>query len=77
MRAPVVKIIESQRHLGKGSVNAVTPIHQKTFTILDYKTILTTNTQNIEVELRNEAGKLIPFNCTGKMIVSLKFQNIK
>ena len=38
--------------------------------------ILSNNIQNIEVELRNEAGKLIPFNGTGKVIVGLKFQKI-
>ena len=77
MRAPVIKIIESERRLRNGSINTVTPIHHKTFTILDYKRILSKNIQSIKVELRNEAGKLIPFNRTGKMIASLKFQKIK
>ena len=77
MRAPVIKIIETERRLRNGSINTVTPIHHKTFTILDYKTILSIKIQNIKVELRNEAGKLIPFNGTGKVIVGLKFQKIK
>ena len=76
VRAPVIKIIESERRLRNGSINIVTPIHHKSFTILDYKPILS-NIQNIKVELRNEAGKLIPFTGTGKVIVSLKFQKIK
>ena len=63
--APVIKIIETERRLRNGSINTVTPIHHKTFTILDYKPILSNNIQNIKVELRNEAGKLIPFNGTG------------
>ena len=77
VRASVIKIIESVRRLKNGSINTATPIHHKTFTILDYKPILSNNIQNIKVELRNEAGKLIPFNGTGNMIVSLKFQKIK
>ena len=77
MRAPVIKIIETERRLRNGSINTVTPIHHKTFTIRDYKPILSNNIQNIKVELRNEAGKLIPFNGTGKVIVGLKFQKIK
>ena len=77
VRAPVIKIIESERRLRNGSINIVTPIHHKSFTILDYKPILSNNIQNIKVELRNEAGKLIPFTGTGKVIVSLKFQKIK
>ena len=77
VRAPVIKVIESERRLENGSINTVTPIHHKTFTILDYKLILSNNIQNIKVELRKEAGKLIPFNGTGKVIVSLKFQKIE
>ena len=74
VRAPVIKTIETERRLRNGSINTVTPIHHKTFTILDYKPILSNNIQNIKVELRNEAAKLIPFNGTGKVIVGLKFQ---
>ena len=77
VRAPVIKIIETERRLRNGSINTVTPIHHKTFTILDYMPILSNNIQNIKVELRNEAGKLIPFNGTGKVIVGLKFQKNK
>ena len=74
VRAPVIKIIESERRLRNGSINTVTPVHHKSYTSLDYKPILSNNIQNIQVELRNETGKLIPFTGTGKVIVSLKFQ---
>ena len=76
VRAPVIKIIESERRLRNGSINTVTPIHHKSYTNLDYKPILSNNIQNIQVELRNETGKLIPFTGTEKVIVSLKFQKI-
>ena len=76
VRAPVIKIIESEKRLRNGSINTVTPIHHKSYTNLDYKPILSNNIQNIQVELRNETGKLIPFTGTGKIIVSLKFQKI-
>ena len=61
VRAPVIKIIESERRLRNGSINTVTPIHHKSYKNLDYKPILSNNIQNIQVELRNETGKLIPF----------------
>ena len=38
VRAPVIKIIESKRRLRNGSINTVTPIHHKTYTVLDYRT---------------------------------------
>ena len=75
--APVIKIIESERRLRNSSINTVNHFYHKTFTILDYKPIRSNSIQNIKVELRNEAGKLIPFNVTRKVIVSLKFQKIK
>ena len=76
VRAPVIKIIESERRLRNGSINTVTPIHHKSYTNLDYKPILSNNIQNIQIELRNETGKLTPFTGTGKVIVSLKFQKV-
>ena len=33
VRAPVIKIIESERRLRNGSLNTVTPIHDKSYTI--------------------------------------------
>ena len=76
VRALEIKIIESERRLRNGSINTVTPIKHKSYTNLNYKPILSNNIQNIQVELRNETGKLIPFTGIGKVIVSLKFQKI-
>ena len=76
MRAPVIKIIESERRFRNGSINTVTHIHHKSYTNLEYKSILSNNIQNIQGELRNETGKLMPFTGTGKVIVSLNFQKI-
>ena len=64
VRAPAIKIIGTERRLRNGSINTVTPIHHKTFTILDYRPILSNNIQNIKVGSRNEAEKLIPLNGT-------------
>ena len=51
VRAPVIKIIESERRLRNGSINTVTPIHHKSYTNLHYKPIFSNNIQNIQVEL--------------------------
>ena len=66
-RAPVLKIIESERRLRNGSLNPVTPVHHKNLTNLDYKRLLSNNIQNIKVELRNETGKLLPFTGIGEL----------
>ena len=73
-RAPILKIIESERRLRNGSLNTVAPIHHKTYTNLDYKRLLSNNIQSIKVELRSETRKLIPFAGIGKVVISLKFQ---
>ena len=73
-RAPILKIIESERRLRNGSLNTVAPIHHKNYTNLDYKRLLSNNIQSIKVELRSETGKLIPFTGIGKVVISLKFQ---
>ena len=76
-RAPILKIIESERRLRNGSLNTVAPIHHKTYTNLDYKRLLSNNIQSIKVELRSETGKLIPFTGIGKVVISLKFQRTR
>ena len=76
VRAPVIKTIESERRLRNGRINTVTPIQHKSYTNLDYKPKLSNNIQNIQVELRNETGKLTPFIGSRKIIASLKFQEI-
>ena len=71
VRFPIIKIFESEIRLRNGSRNKVTPIHQKSYTSLDYKLLIPNNIQNIQIEWRNETGKLIPFTGTGKIVVSL------
>ena len=61
VRAPVIKIIVSERRLRNSSINTVTLKRHKFYTNLDYKPILSNNIQNIQVELRNKSVKLIPF----------------
>ena len=74
VRAPIIKILESERRFKNGSVNTVKSIHDKSYKNLDYKPIPSNNIQNIQAELRNETEKIIHFTGTAKNIVSLKFQ---
>ena len=71
-RAPILKIIESERRLRNGSFNTIATIHHKTYT--NYKRLLSNKLQSIKVEQRSETGKLIPFTGIGKVVISLKFQ---
>ena len=54
VRAPIIKIIDSERRLRNGSISTGSPIHHKSYINLDFKPLLSNNIQNIQVEHRNE-----------------------
>ena len=76
-KAPILKIIDTERRLKNGSLVSTVPIQQKGFTNLDYKPILFNNIQNIKVELRTETGRLVPFVGSGKVIINLSFRRVE
>ena len=76
VKAPILKIIDTERRLKNGSLTVTTPIQQKTFETPDFKPLLFHNIQNIKVELRTETGKLVPFLGVGKVIVNLLFKRV-
>ena len=55
-RAPVLKIIESERRERNGSLDTVTPVHHKSYTNLDLKKLLSNDIQSIKIELRTKIG---------------------
>ena len=76
VKAPILKIIDTERRLKNGSLTVTTPIQQKTFETPDFKPLLFHNIQNIKVELRTETVKLVPFLGVGKVIVNLLFKRV-
>ena len=72
-KAPLLRIIDSKQRLKNGSVGELEPTHRIVFTHLDYKKLLSNTIQSISIELRTEAGQLIPFSRTGKVILTLQF----
>ena len=73
-KAPLLRVIDTNRRLKNGSICAIEPTHRKVFCKLDYKKLFSTTIQSISVQLRTETGKLVPFLGTGKVILSLKFK---
>ena len=76
-KAPILKIIDTERQLKNGSLVSTVPIQKKGFSNLDYKPLLSNNIQNIKIELRTETGKLVPFAGSGKVIINLAFKRIE
>ena len=58
----------------KGYACTIEPNHRKVFSNLDFKKFLVNNISNISVNLRTEAGGLVPFAGGGKVVLTLKFQ---
>ena len=73
-KAPLLRVIDTNRRLKNGSICSIEPTHRKVFSNLDYKKLFSTTIQSISVQLRTETGKLVPFLGTGKVILSLKFK---
>ena len=74
-KAPLLRVIDTNRRVKNGYVCSIEPIHRKVFSNLDYKTLLVNNIQSIEVKLRTETSRLVPFAGGGEEVVlTLKFQ---
>ena len=76
VKAPILKIIDTERRLKNGSLTVTTPIQQKTFETPDFKPLLFHNIQNINVELRTGTGKIVLFLGVGKLFVNPLFKRV-
>ena len=52
-KAPLLRVIDTNRRVKKGNVCPIEPNHRKDFSNLDYKKLLVNNIQSIGVNLRN------------------------
>ena len=74
-KAPLLRVIDTNRRVKNGYVCSIEPNHRKVFSNLDYKKLLVNNIQSIAVNLRTETGRLVPFAGGGeKVVLTLKFQ---
>ena len=75
-KAPLIRVIDSKQRLKNGSTCEIEPTHRIVFSNLEYKKLLSKNFQSIDIQLRTETGKLVPFPGTGKVILTLNFKKI-
>ena len=80
-KAPLLRVIDTNRRVKNGNVCPMEPNHRKVFGNLDYKKLLynkkllVNNIQSIGVNLRTKTGRLVPFaGGGGKVVLTLKFQ---
>ena len=60
-KAPLLRVIDTNRRVKNGYVSSIEPNHRKVFSNLDYKKLLVNNIQSIAVNLRTDTGRLVPF----------------
>ena len=76
-KAPLFRVIDTNRRVKNGYACSVEPNHRKVFSNLDYKKLLVNNIQSIVVNLRTGTSRLVPFaGGGGNVVLILKFQNI-
>ncbi len=71
-KAPLLQVIAVNRT----HQNSQSPLETLRFTNLDFKKLLSHNIQTMRVELRTETGQLVPFEGTGKVLLTLKFKSL-
>ena len=80
-KAPLLRVIDTNRRVKNGNVCPIEPNHRKVSAVsavsavLDYKKLLVNNIQSIGVNLRTETGRLVSFaGRGGKVVLNLKFK---
>ena len=59
-KAPLLRVIGTNRRVKNGYVCSIEPNHRKNFSNLDYKKLLVNNIQSIAVNLQTETARLVP-----------------
>ena len=77
-KAPLLRVIDTNRRVKNGNVCPIEPDHRKVFSNLGYKKPLVNNIQSIGVNLRTETSLLVPFaGGGGKVVLTLKFRKFQ
>ena len=77
-KAPLLRVIDTNRRVKNGNVCPIEPNHRKVFSNLDYKKLLVNSIQSIGVNLRTETCRLVPFaSGGGKVVLTLKIQKFQ
>ena len=74
-KAPHIRVLDSKQRLKNGSPCETEPTHRIVFSNLEYKKLLSKNFHSIEIQLRTETGRLVPFAGKRKVILTLNFKN--
>ena len=73
-KAPLIRVIDSKKRLKNRSLCETEPTHRTVLSNLEHQKLCSNNFQCIEVQLRTQTGKIVPFTGTGKINLTLNFR---
>ena len=74
VKSPFLRIIDSERRLSNGSLQVTSTTAHKVFTELQFKKLITSTSEEIQIELVTVTGQKVPFVGTGRVALTLKFK---
>ena len=77
VKAPLLRIIDVTRETENSDLKNSQTIQHKSYSELQFKKLLSNILQTVQIELRSETLRLVPFVGTGKVVLTLKFRNFR
>ena len=75
VKSPLLRIIETSKRFGKeGELKPLSSTTHKVFNELQFKKLITTTIEEIQIELISVTGQKVPFVGTGRVALTLKFR---
>ena len=74
VKSPLLRIIENTRKISDGKLQVNSTTSHKTFTDLQFKKLITSTIEEIQIELVTVTGHKVPFVGTGRVAITLKFR---
>ena len=75
-KAPLLRVIDTNRRVKNGYACTIEPNHRKVFSNLDFKKLLVNIISNISVNLRTETGGIVPFAGGGKVCSDFEISKV-
>ena len=74
---PLLRIVENTKQIQDGKLLNTSVTALKVFTELQFKKLITSSIEEIQIELMSITGQKIPFLGTGLVALTLKFQKFQ
>ena len=77
VKSPLLRIIENTKQVQDGKLLNTSTTAHKVFTELQFKKLITSTIEEIQIELMSITGQKVPFVGTGLVAITLKFRKFQ